>query len=64
MGEYQKGGKGNEPFWKSRRVMAAMLSLLTLVAITAKPEAYEIVSMIATAIATCFGLTSWIMPKK
>jgi len=54
----------DEKWFQSRRVWAALLSLVAVVAITLFPEQYEVIATLATLGAGSLGLSSWTMPKK
>jgi len=57
-------GKGNEPFWKSRRIWGAVLSGVVLTAILIAPEQYDLIIAGASGVAGILGLTSWVKPIK
>jgi len=58
------GGINAEPFWKSRRVWGAALSLVAAILLVAFPNAWEYLAPILVVIAGALGLTSWTLPKK
>ena len=57
-------GMGTEPFYMSRRVWAAALTLLATVGIVYAPEQYELIVGACALIASGLGLSSWVKPKK
>jgi len=59
-----KGGKGNEPWYMSRRIWSAILTLLITVGVTIFPESYELILQIGGVLASTLGITSWVVPKK
>ena len=60
----QYGGKGNEKWYQSRRLYAAILSVGTAIAVYFAPEQYDLVISAASAISATFGITSWVKPTK
>lgn len=56
-------GLGAEPFYKSRRVWAAILSLLAVILTVWRPEYSGVAAPVFTAIAGFLGLSSWTWPK-
>jgi hypothetical protein len=70
MPSVQKGGVGEEPWYKSRRIWSAVLS--GVLAIVIQLGASEVIDMslannLASVIAVIggsFGLNSWLKPKK
>lgn len=61
--QFNRTGVGTEPFWKSRRVWAAALTLLATIGIVVAPDQYELVVGAAGLIASGLGITSWVKPK-
>lgn len=61
--EEQKGGIGNEPWWKSRRVKSAILSAAVAVAVVLAPDQYDLILAVGSFAAGAFGVTSWVKPK-
>jgi len=53
-----------EPIYKSRRVWAVGLTLVSTVAIILAPDQFEIIKSIALIAASSLGLGSWVFPKK
>ena len=60
----QYGGKGNEPWYKSRRVWAAALSIGALVGVLVAPDQYDNIVMLGNIVAGYLGITSWRKPQK
>jgi len=58
------GGMGNEPWYKSRRIWGSILSGAALTLVLVFPEEYNIIVAGASGLATAFGLTSFMKPKK
>ena len=56
--------KQNEPFYKSRRIWAASLTMLATVVLVMAPEHSAMIESIALIIASILGLGSWTMPKE
>ena len=59
-----KPSKTKEPFYKSRRIWAAGLTLVTTIVITIAPEQYEVMKPIVLLVASILGLRSFTFPKK
>ena len=60
----QMTGYGFEPVYKSRRVWAALLTLIVTAGIVFAPEQYELIVGAGGLIASGLGLTSWLKPSK
>ena len=57
----KNGGKGNEPFWKSRRCWAAALAGVT--AFLIQLGYIDIASTVTALAGGVLGVTSWVKPK-
>lgn len=53
-----------EPFYKSRRIWAAGLTLVATAILVLAPEHSAMIESVALIIASILGLGSWTMPKK
>lgn len=58
------GGKGNEPWYMSRRIWGAVLSAAVAVYVALVPEQMDLAIMVGGSIASALGISSWVKPKK
>ena len=62
-----KSGKGNEPFWKSRRMQGLLLTVLGTILMTALPDKSAMIGEVIGTFANVFGISlvgaSWAKPK-
>ena len=60
MTKVSEGGKGNEPWYASRRMWSAVLAAATAVLVQ---FGYTDIATGVVVIAGGFGITSWVKPK-
>lgn len=58
-----KSGLGNEQWYQSRRVWAAGLSVIAILALNFMPEQYDVIVTCLDMVAGGLAITSWVKPK-
>ena len=59
-----EGGRGKEPWYKSRRIWSAAFSGVALTLTLLYPEQHDLIVHACVVVAGSLGLTSWVKPKK